>query len=409
MKRIILLLLGLAAACCIYAKDNGLAIVKGGRTAYNIIYSSKGGEAARENAEQLAIAIQLRTGAAIDIMDDSSPATEYEIIIGPENSREESIALESEIKGFGYRLSRVGKKIVITGSDANHAVMALTFFGRELLGNEVYAGKKYFKFSDDEALSADFAQTQASLKNIVRNKWDHELSLRHMVKQMPEKGTELAQGVCCDGEHVYFVQKNREDNQARVYKYRMSDWTFLAKTEIFNGGHCNDLVWDAGNKRIICIKGGVNPELKEESVAIDPETMKVSEGPRIPEGATAIDYNPVLDRFITRHGMNLCQRDSSMEIIFRSKRTDDNTMLSQGMGSDDEYFYFPMSPNNKEIYNALLVYDWATGTYQGSLHIPLNYESESMFEHDGVYYVVFYHRGATLYRINPILKFIARL
>ncbi len=409
MKRLVLFLLAMAAVCSSYAESTELSVVRRGRSDYSVIYASKGGEAARRNAKQLAIAIQLKTGAVLGLKDDTSPASEYEIILGPENSRGECREIEAGISGFGYRLARVGRKIVITGSDANHAVMALTFFGRQLLGNETYAGRGYFKFSDNEALSADFDMTHASLKNIVKNKWDHDLSLRHMVKQMPEKGTEQAQGVCCDGEHVYFVQKNKTDTQARVYKYRMSDWKFITKTEIFNGGHCNDLVWDAGRRRVICIKGGVNPAIKEESVVIDPVTMTISEGPKIPEGATAIDYNPVLNRFITRLGQNLCLRDENMEIIRRTTRTDDSRMLSQGMGSDDEYFYFPMSPKNKEIYNALLVYDWATGTYQGSLHIPLNYESESMFEHDGVYYVVFYHRGATLYRINPVLKFEARL
>ncbi len=409
MKGIHIIILMLAALCCSCANENELTIVKGGKSDYSIIYASQGGEAARENAEQLAIAIQLVTGTAIMVTDDNSPVTEHEIIIGNMNSRGECAGIEAEIDGFGYRIARIGNKVVITGSDANHAVMALHVFGHQLLRNEDYAGKGYFKLIDSLVVSEDSDVTMASLKNIVKNRWDHDLSLRHMVKQMPEKGTEVAQGICCDGENVYFVQKNRADNQARIYKYRMSDWTFVTKTEIFNGGHCNDLVWDAGNRRIICIRGGVNPDIKEETIVIDPGTMEVAEGPRIPEGATAIAYNPALRKYITRYGPYLHQRDENMQITLRTERTDNNNMLSQGMGSDDEYFYFPMSPRNKEIYNAILVYDWATGSYQGSLRLPINYESESMFEHDGVYYVVFYHRGATLYRINPILKFKARL
>ncbi len=399
----------MTALLCSCSNEGTLDIVKCGKSDYSIVYASRGGEAARDNAEQLAIAIQLVTGVGVDVVDDNSPAGDHEIILGANNLREECAAVEAEVKDFGYRLVRVGEKVVITGSDANHAVMALTIFGRQLLNDERYAGKGYFKFVDAEEVAEDFEITQASLKNIVKNDWDHELSLRKMVKQMPEKGTEQAQGACTDGEYVYLVQKNREDTQARIYKYRMSDWTFVEKTEIFNGGHCNDLVWDAGRGRVICIRGGVDPALVEETVVVDPETMMVSEGPRIPEGATAIDYNPVLNKFITRCGPHLCQRDSSFEITLRTERTDNNNMLSQGMGSDDEYFYFPMSPRRGEIYNVLLVYDWSTGSYQRSLHLPIIYESESMFEHDGIYYVIFYHRGATLYRIDPILKFEARL
>ncbi len=409
MKRILFLISGIAALLCSCSNEGAMDIVRCGKSDYSIVYASRGGDVAKENAEQLAIAIKLVTGAVLEVKDDNSPATEHEIIIGGGNLREECTALEEGMQNFGYRLARVGEKVVMAGSDANHAVMALDIFGKQLLENRDYAGKGYFRFMDDGEAAGDFEVTQASLKNIVKNNWDHELSLRKMVKQMPEEGTEVAQGVCTDGEYVYFVQKNRKDTQARVYKYRMSDWTFVEKTKIFNGGHCNDLVWDPGRRMVICLRGGVNPDFKEETIAINPETMEVSEGPRVPEGATAIDYNPVLDRFVTRHGVHLCQRNPSMEIILRTERTDNNNMLSQGMGSDDEYFYFPMSPIRGEIYNVLLVYDWATGSYQGSLHLPIIYESESMFEHDGIYYVVFYHRGATLYRIDPILKFEARL
>ncbi len=423
MKRIFSLVLVFAAVCCICScseKDvpvvqpddtpveEGIVIIEDGASEYSIVYAAAGGADAKADAEALAKAIRIVTGVSLSVLDDSAPEKEHEIVVGCGNTRKVSAGLESGIRKFGYRLARVGEKLVVTGSDENHVVMALDRLRRYVLKNKTYASKGYFMFPDSKAATGDFDMTQASLKNIVKNSWKYDLSLTRIVAQKPDGALTTAQGVCCDGENVYFVLKNGSaDTQARVYKYRMSDWTFVAKTEIFNGGHCNDLVWDPNNRRVISIRGGVNASVKEQTVAIDPVTMETSEGPAIPGGATAIDYNPVQKKFITRYGKNLCQRDLNMNVIMTTQRNDGNTMTSQGMGSDDEYFYFPMSPKNGEEYNAILVYDWMTGSYRTTLQIPSNRESESMFEHDGVYYVVFYmwNECAVLYRIDVKLHF----
>ncbi len=423
MKRILYFIFAIAAFCGMYScsekpidpqpapenpVNDGVVIIEGVTSQYSIVYAAKGGDDAKKNAETLASVIKTATGVSLEVVSDASPVKECEIILGNGNTRKECADLEKEIKKFGYRLTRAGKKLIVTGSDYNHTVMALDRLYRYVVKNRTYASKGYLKFPDSKAASEDFEITQASLKNIVKNNWKHEFTLTRIVAQKPDGALTTAQGVCCDGENVYFVLKNGgNDTQARVYKYRMSDWSFVAKTDIFNGGHCNDLVWDPNNKRVISIRGGVDASIKEQTVAVDPVTMKTSEGPAIPGGATAIDYNPSLKRYITRYGKNLCQRGLDMKVIMTTQRNDGNTMTSQGMGSDDEYFYFPMSPKNKENYNAILVYDWKTGSYVTTLQIPSSRESESMFEHEGVYYVVFYmwNECAVLYRIDVKLQF----
>ena len=83
-----------------------------------------------------------------------------------------------------------------------------------------------------------------------------------------------------------------------------------------------------------------------------------------------------------------------------------STYTAQGMGSNDSYVYFPMSPNSNspEKVNLLVVYDW-DGRYVGNLKIPLTIESESMFYAAGEYYVVFYDKAAALYRVYPGLSY----
>ena len=82
-----------------------------------------------------------------------------------------------------------------------------------------------------------------------------------------------------------------------------------------------------------------------------------------------------------------------------------NTYTAQGMGSDDSYVYFPMSPKSGGgTDNILCTYDWE-GKHVADLHIDLNMESESMFYAGGRYYVNFYSSGARLYQITPIIVF----
>jgi hypothetical protein len=71
------------------------------------------------------------------------------------------------------------------------------------------------------------------------------------------------------------------------------------------------------------------------------------------------------------------------------------------MGSDDDYFYFPMSGSTNEI----LVYDWATVKYIRTFTISTSQESESMFKMKDDYYLNFYKsgKGSDLYRLDLTL------
>ena len=82
-----------------------------------------------------------------------------------------------------------------------------------------------------------------------------------------------------------------------------------------------------------------------------------------------------------------------------------DTYCAQGMGSDDSYVYFPMSPiKDISTDNVLVVYGW-DGKYIDTLHLPITYESETMFYAAGDYYIVFNRGGASLYRLIPVISF----
>ena len=126
-------------------------------------------------------------------------------------------------------------------------------------------------------------------------------------------------------------------------------------------------------------------------------------------GIGGITYNAKRNIYgITQGGSKFQTADAGFKMIDNFGRDDGmkNSYTEQGMGSDDSYVYFPMSPNSNspEKVNILVTYTW-DGKYVGNLKIPLSLESESMFYANGEYYVNFYNNGAVLYRVYPDLQY----
>ena len=84
------------------------------------------------------------------------------------------------------------------------------------------------------------------------------------------------------------------------------------------------------------------------------------------------------------------------------------------MGSDDDFIYFPMSGTNPETGandNIIEVYDWS-GKFITRIPISDSFESESMFEFNGKYYISYYkfasNPGAHLYELTLNIIFSAK-
>ncbi len=424
--RILLSLVLVFGSACVYAQTDSVHLVDASKSAYKIIYGAAGGDVAKNAATQFQTAIKNVTGVTIPIATDATASKAREIILGPTNTRPECAMQNTGIKAagaFGYRIALVDKKVIITANDANHMVLALKRFEAAILKETAVAGTGFLYLEKARTQVADFSQTQATLRNIVAYDLDYtlerELCVRVPKKSVTVSGTtydiKVSQDACTDGTHAYMVIRNSGDAKAIVYKYRMSDWKKVGETSPFNGGHCNGLFYDWPNQRVICLRGGTDSSIKEETMAINPSTMKVTTGPTVPSGATAMDYNHHRGLYVTRYGSNLKTRVSAKDNTkdtytthATGKRTDGNTMTSQGMGSDEDYFYFPMSPKNGETYNALLAYDYKTVKFKKELRILKNStESEGMFSWKGIYYVTYYEsgNGASLYKLKVTLTY----
>ena len=191
----------------------------------------------------------------------------------------------------------------------------------------------------------------------------------------------IAQGCCSDGEYVYGVIRNSDDSGAIIRKHKLSDGSYVATSAVLNLGHGNDLTYDSKNNRIVVARG---QSLGNGLLFVDPDTLTVTGSVTIDTYAGAITYNEKYDCYaISRGGKTLEILNSNFEVIKSYTRTDSTGYTAQGMGSDDNYIYFPMSYQDKK--NVIVVYDWY-GNYIMTIQSDVTREAESMFWVNGKYY-----------------------
>lgn len=202
----------------------------------------------------------------------------------------------------------------------------------------------------------------------------------------------VAQGAVGNGNYAYFALKTSDDSKSVIVKYTLSPFALVAQSKEFNGQHSNDLAYF--EDMII-----VSHSSKDLLTSIDASTLEVKEEAfSCGINNSAITYNADRDRFAFTGGavINVATRDFTLENKYN--RTDKTGYTTQGMGSDKDYLYFPMSTKGG---GKMIIYDWE-GNLKKIVEIPLTEEVETMFVIGDAYYLsCFANKGAVLYRIYP--------
>ena len=383
--------------------DGFISIAVDSKTNYKVIYE----EGLKSTAEAFSSTLNSWTGATFNAAkaSDTSEST-YEIIVGSKGRSAIEKALQNISYGYSVQLS--GKQLVIAGTDKNWTILALEAFGESVLKNADYCKDGTLKLPEDwKGLKNSVKDPQ--MIGYLLNKNRKFTVNTTLAGTCPQKGVyKVAQGAASDGEYVYFVMKGNEVNynsQCVVYKYTLKPFKYVAVSEEFNGHHANDMTFDTKNKRALVVNGsGASGTL----TAIDANTLAISTI-TTSLGIGGMTYNPSLNIYgITQGGTKYQTADENFKMVKNFGRSDNTGYTAQGMGSDDYYVYFPMSPNsgssNRSV-NILVAYDW-NGKYKGTIDVPLSMESESMFYAAGEYYVNFYSSGAQLYKISPVITYI---
>ncbi len=419
----ILLLAGMLCACmstlmaATTEAITTLSLVSGTTTEYKIVYQD-GNTTAQSNAEEFQKAIQQKTNVTIPIVSDATTPTAKEIILGATNARAEHAIIRGSVPKYGYRLAVIDQKLVITASDANHMVLALKCFEKKILANTSLANEGKLTFATNHQQYGAFAETQASLREIIKNDYECTLTIpaNPIFKQVEHlkdnEDTYAGQGTATDGTYFYTSQHDAANVYARIYKHEM-DGTPIGYTDKFVGNHSNDITYDHKNKRVVVAHAGSGTDKKISFV--NAATLKYQSTKELTRGISGIAYSKTRNMYVGTQGGECLffmgeglTYDANKYYERASRATEGSTNHTpQGAGCDEEYIYFPMSGEDY-LYDAILVaYDW-NAKYKRTFTISnCKHEIESMCEHNGIYYVNFHMpgQGSYLYKLNVALKY----
>ncbi len=370
-------------------------IIKDGQSEYYIVFPENVTKGIQNCCKNLSNLIKAECGVKIPLKDDwykegiqPYDPESREILVGNTNRTETQEFLNSlPENSYGVKISE--KKIVIVGKDNNLTMLAFRDFMKDLgkikEGSWIVTEGMSFTVTFEEPLTVE---------KMFKEKMDITCSSKQVVHTPIRGDQRIGQGVASDGTYVYFVLRDSGDTGSVITKHRLDTGAFVAASEILDLGHGNDMTYDSKNKRLVVAHGQSEGQIL---TLVDADTLAFIKNINIPKGSGAITYNEKRDQYaISQGGKTLYILDSDFKLVASYTRKDSTGYTPQGMGSDDDLIYFPMSGKDD---NLLVVYDWK-GKYLGTITVPVDHESESMFCVNGKYYIAYNTNGEALYETS---------
>ncbi|MBQ4112279.1 MAG: hypothetical protein IJD38_05740 [Clostridia bacterium] len=322
---------------------------------------------------------------------ETSDSNAVSFLIG-ETPYEETAAVKASLPANSYAVQVVGRKIVIIGSDDVLTVKALKDFCDRVLDNpeRTMAGKLIILPEDSFTVTLDKPYTVGDMVADGLTPTADYTEILHTPKQGQYS---ISQGAASDGTFVYIALRNSDDSGAVIAKHRLDDGSFVAVSEPMNLGHANDMTFNTEKNLLVVAHGQKQGKI---ITLVNPDTLEFIEDVNIEKGAGAISYNPATNAYaISQGGKSLHMLDKDLGYVTSHERTKLEGYTAQGMGSDENYIYFPMSGAGQNI---LDTFDWE-GNRVCQVILPTPHESESLFYVNGRHFVSFNYDGGTVYEI----------
>ena len=369
------------------AENNGRILVpyyEGGAPASDSVYKSADNFRKRILADT---ELSIRVTRARN----TSSINSVTFLIG-ETPYEETATVKASLPANSYAVQVIGRKIVIIGSDDTLTVKALKEFCDRVMNNPERAqtGKLTVLPEDSFTVTLDQPYTIADMLAdgmILTSDYAEILN-------SPAQGQyRVAQGAASDGTFVYLALRNSDDSGSVITKHRLDDGSLVAVSPVLDLGHANDMTFNTAKNVLVVAHGQTEGKIL---TLVDPDTLEFIEDVNIEKGSGAITYNPNTDSYaISQGGKSLRMLDKDLKYVTSFDRTKPDGYTAQGMGSDDQYIFFPMSGSSQNI---LDTFDWE-GNPVGQIIIPTKHESESLFHVNGRHFVAFNVNGSTVYEI----------
>ena len=379
-------------------------IIIGGETEYKVIR----GELAEKDDVNSAVTLRkafnsvLASELAID--DDfwnheKAPVStdKPEIVVGRTN-RAETAELLEDIGKTGYAVRIMNGKLVLAGTDNGCLMMCVKRFIKDVVSNpERIRDGKVTVLPEDCFTVREYTPVQYS--QIIEENLGYSVVMTKWISCPAYQDMYVAQGAATDGKYAYFLLRSKDELRSVICKYDMDTREKVAVSEPFYAGHGNDMTYDSARGQLFVVHGQSEGLILTvvDAGTLEVKTLKFV----IDYGAGAITYSQKRNAFcVSQGGSTLHYLDSDFKRTLYKDRPRSKNYTPQGMGSDEDYVFFPMSGAKDNI---LEVYDWE-GNSAGTVKINMSEESESMFWTGGSYYVNFYagRNGAVLYKLDFI-------
>ena len=376
--------------------DAALYLVENGKTTYSVIRPDETSAAISTSAANLYQKIKAKTGVTMKLASDwYNTRTENPDLSGPEilvgaTNRSETAEVLASLPENSYAIVIRNEKLVIVGKTNALTELALYAFEEKILNNPDKCREGYLRFDEADNMTVTLA-TPFSLAEMIKGGYRISVDSVKIAHTQKQGQYGIGQGSASDGTYVYFVLRNSNDTGSVITKHRMDDGSFVAVSEVLQLGHGNDMTYDAKNHRLVVAHGQSEGKIL---TLVNADTLALIRDINIPEGSGAITYSVAKDRYaISQGGSTLHILDSEFKWVASYRRSDKTGYTAQGMGSDEDFVYFPMSGKTD---NVLVVYDW-NGKYITTINVPMSHESESMFWVGGKYYIAYNTSGEACY------------
>lgn len=376
--------------------DAALYIIENKKSQFSIVRPDECSDALQKSASKFHTKIKSVTGASLKLNSDwyspreANPDLDNpEILIGATN-RPETAEVLAALPENSYTVTIKNNKLVIVGKDNNLTALALFAFEEKILNNAEKCREGYLCFDEADSFTVTL-DAPVSLKLMIEGEYTLSCASEKVAHTKKQGEYSIGQGSASDGTYVYFVLRNSGDTGSVITKHRLDDGSFVAVSPVLRLGHGNDMTYDAKNHRLVVAHGQSEGKIL---TLVNPDTLELIKDIGISKGSGAITYSVAKDRYaISQGGSSLHFLDGDFNWLASYTRTDNTGYTAQGMGSDEDYVYFPMSGSKD---NVLVVYDW-DGKYVTTITIPVKYESESMFWVNNTYYIAYNTDGEVLY------------
>lgn len=381
---------------------NFFEVISGTSSSYKVVYPADASRQVKQDATSLRAAIYKATGVKLELTDEASASAGHQIFVGLETFPDE----------YSFCIKREGENVVIAASDEKILSYALYDFDKNVLSQKsrAKAGLLRIEAGDFKTKSLGGPLT---IKHVMGTRMYYKTEVKSFGTSgpSPETGVTSTQGAVSDGEYIYFAFRDNADNGAGdtgvysvIVKDKITDNGLerVAATEKFVGGHANSMAYCDTDGLLYLVAANNSGAI----VRIDPKTMTVVDTKYYMPAPTAITFNREQGKFMMRSGSNLTVSDAALSrVIVSTKRSDGSKYVTQGVGSDDMFCYFPVSPssaNGTDNNNQLLVYDWE-GNFIQTITIDLPYESEDMFTVGSRYFINFAGSKAVGHRVYELV------